>query len=141
MKNGDVIRISRIFTREDVRQFVAVTGDDGEHHVKADEQGRVIVQGLLTASLATKIGGALNFLARTMDFEFKRPVYTGERIECLATIDELEQARRGTRLRVTTEFRNPAGDLVLRGQGRGTILKSLAEIESAPLPRFPDSPE
>jgi hypothetical protein len=65
---------------EDVRQFSQLSGDRGVHHVQPDTGGRVMVQGLLTATLPTKIGGDLNFIARDMTFEFLRPVFTGETI-------------------------------------------------------------
>lgn len=54
------------------------SGDDGIHHLTPDEQGRLVVQGLLTATLPTKVGGDNNVLARTMNFEFTRPVFTGD---------------------------------------------------------------
>jgi len=47
----------RTFTDEDVRQFAEVSGDRGAHHVQPGPDGRVMVQGLLTATLPTKIGG------------------------------------------------------------------------------------
>lgn len=74
LKVGDIIRFERTFTKEDVEVFTKVSMDEGDHHTNPDEQGRLIVQGLLTATLPTKIGGDYNVLARTMNFEFLRPV-------------------------------------------------------------------
>ena len=64
------ITFERTFTREDVALFTEVSKDEGVHHVTPDEQGRFVVQGLLTSTLPTKIGGDYNVLARKMDFEF-----------------------------------------------------------------------
>lgn len=50
-----------------------------------------MVQGLLTATLPTKIGGDANVLARTMNFEFLKPVFTGDTILCEVTIDRYEE--------------------------------------------------
>jgi acyl dehydratase len=50
-----------------------------------------MVHGLLTATLPTKIGGDLDVLAVSMEFEFERPVYTGETITCVCTLDTVEQ--------------------------------------------------
>jgi len=72
---GDIISFERTFTVEDVELFTKVSGDAGAHHVTPDEQGRIVIQGLLTATLPTKIGGYHNVLARTVNFEFLRPVY------------------------------------------------------------------
>lgn len=91
MQIGDVISWERTFAKEDVQLFSRISGDYGVHHVHEDEQGRLLVQGLLTATLPTKIGGDLNYLARTMEFEFMRPVFTGDTIHCSATITHVEQ--------------------------------------------------
>src|SRR5205814_469728 len=66
MQVGDVLAWERTFSEEDVRLFGRLSGDEGVHHVAADEQGRLMVQGLLTATLPTKIGGDLNVIAREM---------------------------------------------------------------------------
>lgn len=90
---GDVITFERTFTREDVHLFTTVSKDEGEHHVIPDEQGRLVIQGLLTATLPTKIGGDFNVFARTMHFDFLKPVYTGDTVRCVTTIEKLEQQK------------------------------------------------
>lgn len=57
MQVGDVIRFERTFTNKEVKQFTAISGDEGVHHIQPDDEGRLMVQGLLTATLPTKIGG------------------------------------------------------------------------------------
>src|SRR3954470_16738397 len=91
LKVGEVIRFERKFTKEDVEMFTKVSWDEGNHHVTPDEQGRLIIQGLLTATLPTKVGGDHNVLARTMNFEFLRPVFTGDTIICEVTIEKFEK--------------------------------------------------
>ncbi len=51
---GDIITFERTFTLKDVELFTKISGDEGEHHLTPDEQGRLVVQGLLTATLPTK---------------------------------------------------------------------------------------
>lgn len=82
LKVGDVITFERTFTIEDVELFTKFSGDEGIHHLTPDEKGRHVVQGLLTATLPTKVGGDHNVMARTMYFEFLRPVFTGDTIIC-----------------------------------------------------------
>jgi 3-hydroxybutyryl-CoA dehydratase len=77
LKVGEIITFERTFTVRDVELFTEISGDEGIHHVTPDEQGRLVIQGLLTATLPTKVGGDYNVLARTMNFEFIRPVFTG----------------------------------------------------------------
>ncbi len=88
---GDTYTYERTFTREDVRQFSDVSGDDQAIHSEPDEEGRLVVQGLLTASLQTKIGGDQSVLARTMEFHFRRPVYTGDTIRCEWVTETVEE--------------------------------------------------
>lgn len=79
---GDVHTYERTFSKEEVQEFGTLSGDQQPVHTEPDEEGRLLVQGLLTATLPTKIGGDLQFIARRMDLEFVRPVYTGETISC-----------------------------------------------------------
>jgi acyl dehydratase len=92
-EEGDVYTYERTFTTEDVRRFGEVSGDQQAIHTEPDEEGRLIVQGLLTATLPTKIGGDLSYIARKLEFDFRRPVYTGSTVRCewtTETVDERE---------------------------------------------------
>src|SRR4051812_21152046 len=82
--------VERTFTAELVDAFTEISGDRGRHHLQPDAQGRRIVHGLLVASLGTQIGGSLNFLSRTMDYEFLRPVYVGDTVKCTPRIETVE---------------------------------------------------
>ena len=88
---GESFTTTRTFTTEDVRRFAEVTNDAQPIHTDPDEDGRLVVHGLLTGSLLTDIGGDLEVLARTMAFEFRRPVRTGERITCTWTVESVEE--------------------------------------------------
>ncbi|EMR07292.1 bifunctional enoyl-CoA hydratase/phosphate acetyltransferase [Bhargavaea cecembensis DSE10] len=123
IKAGDVIRFERTFTKEDVELFTKVSKDEGDHHVQPDELDRLIVQGLLTATLPTKVGGDNNVLARTMNFEFFRPVFTGDTIVCDVTIEQLEKKdERKTTIYATFRCENQHGKQVLGGSFGGVIL-------------------
>lgn len=82
MKAGDIFTWKKTFTNEDVLEFGRISGDQGRHHVEPDEKGRLMVQGLFTASIAIKIGGDLKYIAREINNEFVRPVFTGGTITC-----------------------------------------------------------
>lgn len=123
LKVGDRIRFERTFTNEDVEIFTKVSMDEGDHHLNPDEQGRLVVQGLLTATLPTKFGGAHNVLARTMNFEFLRPVFTGDTILCEITIEQYEkQERNRTAIRASFSCTNQHDKEVLSGDFSGVIL-------------------
>ncbi len=51
---GDRITFERTFTAEDVKLFTKVSSDEGSHHMTPDEQGKLVVRGLLKATLPTK---------------------------------------------------------------------------------------
>lgn len=80
LRKGQKFSFVRHFVAEDVEAFAKVSGDRGIHHMKPDESGRVMLQGLLTATLPTELGGDLNYIARTMNFEFLRPVFEGDTV-------------------------------------------------------------
>jgi acyl dehydratase len=90
-QEGDTHTYERTFTVEEVQQFAELSGDAQPRHTEPDDDGRVMVQGLLTATLPTKIGGDLEMLAHTMDIEFARPVYTGETVTCTWTNERVEE--------------------------------------------------
>lgn len=121
MQVGDVSVWERTFTIEDVQLFARVSGDQGIHHMEPDAQGRLLVHGLLTATVPTKLGGDLNFIARTMTFEFLRPVFTGDTIRCENTITYLEKQEGRTLMESSIICRNQHGKEVLTGHARGII--------------------
>lgn len=125
LQAGDIITFERTFTIEDVELFTKVSGDEGVHHLTPDEQGRLVVQGLLTATLPTKVGGDHNVLARTMNFEFLRPVFTDDTIICEVKIEQYEK-KENNRTAITASFRckNQKDKEVLIGGFAGIILSS-----------------
>lgn len=123
LKVGDIITFERAFTIRDVELFTEISGDEGIHHRTLDEQGRLVIQGLLTATLPTKIGGDNNVLARTMNFEFLRPVYTGDIIICEVKIEKYER-QENNRTTIIASFlcKNQYEKEVLKGNFAGVIL-------------------
>ncbi len=121
MQVGDTTAWERTFSEEDVRLFAHLSGDQGAHHVTADAQGRLMVHGLLTATLPTKLGGDMNYIAREMTFEFLRPVFVGETIRCETVITRLEQVEGRLQMSATYVCRNQGGKEVLRGSTSGII--------------------
>jgi 3-hydroxybutyryl-CoA dehydratase len=120
---GEIITFERTFTLRDVELFTEISGDQGIHHLTPDEQGRLVVQGLLTATLPTKVGGDHNVLARNMNFEFLRPVFTGDTIICEVTIERYEkQEKNRTAIRATFICTNQNDKKVLTGEFSGVIL-------------------
>lgn len=121
MQVGDVRSWQRTFTEEDIRLFSRVSGDEGVHHMEYDAQGRLMAHGLLTATLPTKVGGDMNFIARELCFQFLRPVFAGDTVTCEVTISELQTEERFIRQSSTFLCRNQHGKEVMTGHAHGII--------------------
>ena len=124
MKVGDIVSWERTFTEDDIRLFNKVSGDEGVHHVTPDEQGRLMVHGLLTATVPTKIGGDMNFIAREMKFQFHRPVFAGDTVRCEVTIVQFEPGGQYSNVRSDFVCRNQHGKEVMSGHAQGVIKQS-----------------
>jgi acyl dehydratase len=121
MKVGDIVSWERTFTENDIRLFNQISGDQGVHHVTPDAQGRLMVHGLLTATVPTKIGGDMNFIAREMKFQFQRPVFAGDTVTCVVTVVQLEPSEQYTSVRTDFVCRNQHGKEVMSGYAQGVI--------------------
>jgi 3-hydroxybutyryl-CoA dehydratase len=116
--------IGRVVTEDDLRATMAVTGDHGGYHTDTDFaraagfQG-VILPGMFTAGLVTRLGGELNLLAREMTFRFDKPVYVGDTVTCKFTVTAVQPERR--RIEVSCEVTNQRGELVLTSTGYGYL--------------------
>jgi len=127
--SGDRFTIDRTFTPEDVVLFSTLTGDQGAHHLAPDADGRLIVHGLLTGSLPTILGGALNFLIGTMTYNFHAPVYTSEKITCSLIIETAVAGEHGVKLSARIECLNPAGTAVLTGTCSGRAKSAIPQLD------------
>lgn len=126
-ETGDTHTYERTFTHEDVERFSEVSGDNQAIHTEPDEEGRLVVQGLLTATLPTKIGGDLEVLATRMEYEFRRPVYTGETITCVWRNDSVVERTDRYELSVSLSCTNEREEVVLSGETDGIVWKDDAD--------------
>jgi acyl dehydratase len=93
---GDSFSTSRTFTDDDAILFAQIARDYNPVHfdarfAEARHLSAPICHGLLTASLATEIGGQIGWLASAMHFHFKGPVYVGETITYRWVITAIDQ--------------------------------------------------
>lgn len=118
---GKVYTWERTFTEEEVLAFSEFSGDKGRHHIEKNENGQLMVQGLLTALLITKIGGDLNYVARKFEMEFMRPVFTGDTIRCEAKVTEVIPTEKYLKVKIKSVFHNQNGKEVLSLNCDGVI--------------------
>ncbi|PDZ04961.1 enoyl-CoA hydratase [Bacillus cereus] len=121
VKVGDVFKYERRFTEEEVFEFANITGDKGRHHMEYDENGRLMAHGLLTASIGTKVGEELHYIARELVSEFIRPVFTGDTITCELTLTNVEQMEGYKKVSIESVYRNQYEKTVLVGTSYGVI--------------------
>jgi acyl dehydratase len=119
LRVGQVLRARRHVTEADIAAFAALVGDEGSHHRQGAE--RIMAHGLLTASLATKIGGRIDFIAQHMSWHFLRPVWAGDTISAEVGVRAVREARSGTGLELDVVIVNQHGDEVLRGESTGVV--------------------
>ncbi|WP_435334559.1 dehydratase [Haloarchaeobius sp. TZWWS8] len=120
---GQTDTFTRTFRREDVERFADLSNDTGGHHEEPDDDGRLVVHGLLTATLPSKIGGDYDVLADRMDFAFPRPVYTGEEVTCELTFHTVTERERSYRIAASGTCRNEDGEVVMEADVGGVVLK------------------
>jgi acyl dehydratase len=128
---GTLLVHERVLSRADVAAFAELTGDRGEHHVGSS----AIAQGLLVASVPTKLGGDLSFLGRTMRLEFLLPVRAGQRVRAEVRVDELVRAPRGWDAVLVSRLSNADGDLVMVGEAEGRLSDAVVDTRGQ-LQRF-----
>lgn len=124
LRPGARTRWTRAITESDVARFAELSGDRGRHHLERDERGRLMAHGLLTATLPTKLGGDMNFIARTMEFEFVKAVYAGDALTCEGVVVATVVQRARFKVRFAFEVRNQDGETVLRGATAGQISRA-----------------
>jgi len=102
---GESFSCARTFTIDDVRAFADVSRDRGIHRVNSDEDGRLLVRGLLTATIPTKLGGDINYLPQDMTYRFSPPGLHGDEIRCDCRAAKVED--RGDRTYVEFDIQPP----------------------------------
>lgn len=128
-KPGSVTQWRRAFSEDDIRAFAELSGDKGRHHLERDEKGRLMAHGLLTATLPTKLGGDLHYIAADMTFEFLRPVYAGEELLCRGTVEKVKAEPRRWAVTFSFVVTNPKGKKVMTGDTHGVIYREQPEAK------------
>ena len=126
MFQGETYEIKKVFTKADVEKFIEISDDRNHHHIAPDEKGRVVVHGLLTATLPSIIGGMLSVNGREFHVEWFKPVYTGDELTSILTIDKLDY--QAARIKITAAFEifNQETEKVAAGYFFGLIAREEA---------------
>lgn len=121
LKPGSKRSWTRTIHESDILRFAELSGDKGRHHVERDASGRLVGHGLLTATLPTKLGSDWHYIARTMEFDFIKPVFSGDVLTCAGTIEEVVARPSRWKVRFSFEVVNQSGVLVMKGTSSGQV--------------------
>ena len=100
---GQEAEVSKRFSREDVEQFAALTGDNNPLHVdeeyaKAGMFGGcvvhgILVSGLISKALGTKLPGEGSIYLE-QNLSFRKPVYVGDEVTARVRITEIQKEKK-----------------------------------------------
>lgn len=127
---GTTFEVFRTFTADQVADFAAISRDDNPIHsdprfIASKQMKGPICHGLLVASMLTEIGGQIGWLASGMDMRFLKPVYIGETVRCVFTVDDIGPRNKA---KASVRFYNQHNELVLEARLTG-ILPNAQERE------------
>jgi len=128
---GQTATFTKMFTDEDVRRFVEITGDTNPLHV--DERfaatsrfGGRVLHGMLAASiLSTMVGMRLpgtGAIYRSQTIHFLQPVYVGDTLTAHFIVRSID--RRRHRLQIDAWIENQRGQRVIEGACEAGLLRS-----------------
>lgn len=132
---GETASLDRVVLAEDVERFVELTGDDNPVHVDDEYAAAMglparVVHGMLTGGyVSTAIGTLLpgpGALWLSQRFNFRAPVFVGDRIHVEVSVRHISNATRVLGLDVVV--RNALDRIVLDGQAQVQVLEAIPEM-------------
>jgi acyl dehydratase len=147
LKPGDSFSYRRRFSRTDTQVFGQLTRDFNPVHyeprwARQKKFSNLICHGLLVGSMICEFGGQVGWLATGMQFNFIKPVYFGDTIQCDITLTRIESngraeaeahfynqdGRKVCRARLTGRLPlNPERDLLKQMVDEGDVTNALAD--------------
>jgi len=123
LKEGDSFSYTREFTKEETGSFGDITRDYNPVHYDTrwtDQKGYkgLICHGLLVGSMICEFGGQVGWLATGMSFNYIKPVYFGDAVNCAVTIKKIEE---NGRAEAEAVFTNQDGEQVCYAQLSGRL--------------------
>lgn len=122
-EQGQEFTYERSFTKEDVKGFIDLAHYTGRHHEEENQDGEIMIQGLLTATLPTTLGGEYDLLVYQMLYDLTKPVYTRDHIVCQIRVDQAEEKRDKIHYKLDFQCKNQKDQVVLSGYLKAIELK------------------
>lgn len=127
---GQHVTFTKTFTDDDVRRFVAITGDTNPLHVDdefaaSSRFGRRVLHGMLTASiLSTMVGMKLpgtGAIYRSQTLRFVKPAFVGDTLTAHFVVRSIDRAKH--RLEIEAWIENASGERVIEGTCEAGLLR------------------
>ena len=123
LKPGDTFSYHRRFTESETLDFGRLTRDYNPVHydprwAAGKKFSGLICHGLLVGSMICEFGGQVGWLATGMQFNFIKPVYFGDTIQCDIILTKIEP---GGRAEADAQFFNQHGQQVCSAHLTGRL--------------------
>lgn len=123
LRAGDTFVLTRRFRQDHTNSFGDITRDYNPVHYDTqwtETKGfnGLICHGLLVGSMICEFGGQVGWLATGMDFNFIKPVYFNDTIECRIVLTQVEESGRAA---AQAKFFNQNGVQVARAGLTGRL--------------------
>jgi len=131
---GQRAELSKTFTEDDLRHFIAITGDVNPLHVDDSFAARTffgsrVNHGLLTASIFSTMVGMFipgtGAIYRTQTLEFHRPVRVGETVTAIFEIVGIDEA--SEILEIASRIENERGETVVSGTCTAGLIRQFVD--------------
>jgi acyl dehydratase len=126
---GQHASFTKTFTEDDVKRFIAITGDVNPLHVDdafaaETKFDRRVLHGMLTASIFSTMVGMLlpgtGAIYRTQTLRFLLPVYVGDTVTAHFVVRAIDRTKH--RLEIEAWIANEAGERVIEGTCEAGLL-------------------
>ena len=132
LRIGQKASLTKTITKEDLRHFIAITGDENPLHVddafaKQTFFGQRIAHGMLSASLFSTLVGmhipGVGAIYKRQTLEFLRPVFIGDTLSAWLEIEAIDPVSEEIELKSWIE--NQDGETVIAGKTVASLLRGL----------------
>ena len=132
LRIGQKASIKKTITDEDLKYFIAITGDQNPLHVddafaRQTFFGQRIAHGMLSASLFSTLVGmhipGFGAIYKSQTLEFLRPVFIGDTLSAWFEIDTIDPV--SEQIEINSWIENQDGETVIVGKTVASLLRGL----------------
>lgn len=136
---GQTASLSKTFTYDEIVSFAEMSGDRNPLHLDAAAakesgfEGEIVHGALLNALISAVIGMELpgqGTIYMEQDSRFLKPVYIGERVTAVVTVDSIIKPEKGI-IKLKTSVKNQSDEVVLDGFAIVKVKRQKSEVQAS----------